>query len=103
MLFFNGQDEEIDAELQDRYYASLGKVGARRVESIEANVLDEVEGVRAAIAIENDTNVVDAEGRPPHSVETVVLGGLDEDIAMAIFKKKRWRYSCVWLYCIYFY
>ncbi|MGE7112745.1 baseplate J/gp47 family protein [Lysinibacillus sp. NPDC047702] len=86
--FFNGQDEEIDAELQDRYYASLGKVGARRVESIEANVLDEVEGVRAAIAIENDTNVVDEEGRPPHSVETVVLGGLDEDVAMAIFRKK---------------
>ncbi|KOY81583.1 baseplate J/gp47 family protein [Lysinibacillus macroides] len=86
--FFNGQDEETDEELQDRYYASLGKVGARRVESIEANVLDEVEGVRAAIAIENDTNVVDAEGRPPHSVETVVLGGLDEDVAMAIFRKK---------------
>ncbi|GLC88266.1 baseplate J/gp47 family protein [Lysinibacillus piscis] len=86
--FFNGQDEESDEELQDRYYASLGKVGARRVESIEANVLDEVAGVRAAIAIENDTNVEDAEGRPPHSVETVVLGGLDEEIAMAIFKKK---------------
>ena len=43
-MLFNGQDEETDAELQDRYYASLGKVGARRVESIEANVLDEVEG-----------------------------------------------------------
>lgn len=86
--FFNGQDEETDAELQDRYYASLGKVGARRVESIEANVLDEVEGVRAAITIENDTNVEDAEGRPPHSIETVVLGGLDEEVAMAIFRKK---------------
>lgn len=86
--FFNGQDEETDAELQDRYYESLGKVGARRVESIEANVLDDVKGVRAAIAIENDTNVEDAEGRPPHSVETVVLGGLDEDVAMAIFRKK---------------
>lgn len=86
--FLNGQDEETDLELQDRYYDSLGKVGARRVESIEANVLDDVEGVRAAIAIENDTNVEDAEGRPPHSVETVVLGGLDEDVAMAIFRKK---------------
>lgn len=86
--FFNGQDEETDAELQDRYYYSLGKVGARRVESIEANVLDEVEGVRAAIAIENDANVEDAAGRPPHSVETVVLGGVDKDVAMAIFCKK---------------
>lgn len=86
--FFNGQDEETDEELQDRYYESLGRVGFRRLESIEANVLDDVEGVRAAIAIENDTNVFDEEGRPPHSVETVVLGGLDEDIAMAIFRKK---------------
>ncbi|MEY9979680.1 baseplate J/gp47 family protein [Lysinibacillus sp. RC79] len=86
--FFNGQDEETDEELQDRYYDSLGKLGARRIESIEANVLDEVEGVRAAIAIENDTNEIDAEGRPPHSIETVVLGGLDEAVAMAIFRKK---------------
>ncbi len=86
--FFNGQDEEIDAELQDRYYESLGKLGSRRVESLEANVLDEVEGVRAAITIENDSNEFDAEGRPPHSFETVVLGGLDVDVAMAIFRKK---------------
>lgn len=86
--FYNGQDEETDSKLQDRYYDSLGKVGARRLESIEANVLDDVNGVRAAIAIENDTNEFDAEGRPPHSVETVVLGGLDEDVAMAIFRKK---------------
>lgn len=86
--FFNGQDEESDEQLQKRFYESLGKVGARRVESIEANVLDEVQGVRAAIAIENDTNEIDAQGRPPHSVETVVLGGLDKDVAMAIFRKK---------------
>lgn len=86
--FFNGQDEESDEELQNRYYDSLGKVGTRRVESIEANVLDDVEGVRAAIVIENDTNIEDSEGRPPHSFETVVLGGLDEDVAKAIFRKK---------------
>lgn len=86
--FFNGQDEESDEELQNRYYDSLGKVGARRVESIEANVLDDVEGVRAAIVIENDTNIEDSERRPPHSFETVVLGGLDEDVAKAIFRKK---------------
>lgn len=86
--FFNGQDEEMDEKLQDRYYESLGRLGSRRVESIEANVLDDVEGVRAAVVIENDTNVEDADGRPPNSFETVVLGGLDEDIAMAIFRKK---------------
>lgn len=86
--FFNGQDEESDEELQNRYYESLSKVGSRRIEAIEANVLDEVPGVRSCIVIENDSHEFDAEGRPPHSFETVVLGGEDEDIAQAIFEKK---------------
>lgn len=86
--FFNGQDEETDEALQDRYYESLSKVGSRRVEAIEANVLDEVPGVRSCVVIENDTHEFDAEGRPPHSFETVVLGGEDEAIAQAIFEKK---------------
>lgn len=86
--FLNGQDEETDAELQDRYYQSLGKLGARRIESIEANILDEVEGVRSCRVIENSTMEVDADGRPPKSFETVVLGGLDEPIAQKIFALK---------------
>lgn len=86
--FFNGQDEESDEKLQDRYYESLSKVGSRRIEAIEANVLDEVPGVRSCIVIENDSHEFDAEGRPPHSFETVVLGGEDEGIAQAIFEKK---------------
>lgn len=86
--FLNGQDEETDKELQDRYYESLGKLGARRIEAIEANVLDEVEGVRSCRVIENDTWEFDAEGRPPKSFETVVLGGLDEPIARKILELK---------------
>lgn len=86
--FFNGQDEESDEELQDRYYNSLSKTGARRIETLEANVLDEVPGVRACVVIENEGHVYDSEGRPPHSFETVILGGEDETIAHAIFKKK---------------
>lgn len=86
--FFNGQDEESDQDLQDRYYESLSKVGSRRIEAIEANVLDEVPGVRSCVVIENDSHEFDAEGRPPHSFETVVLGGEDEVIAQAILEKK---------------
>lgn len=86
--FFNGQDEESDGELQDRYYQSLSKTGARRIESVEANVLDEVAGVRNCVAIENETNQYDKDGRPPHSFETIVLGGNDEEVAEAIFAKK---------------
>lgn len=86
--FFNGQDEETDEELQNRYYESLAKLGARRVESIRANVLDEVEGVRSCTVIENDTMQVDADGRPPKSFETVVLGGENEPIARKILEYK---------------
>ncbi|MFS0878032.1 baseplate J/gp47 family protein [Solibacillus isronensis] len=86
--FVNGQDEENDDALKARYYESLSKVGARRIESIEANVLDEVPGVRSCVVIENVEDFYDADGRPPHSFETVVLGGEDELIAQAIFKKK---------------
>lgn len=86
--FFNGQDEETDSELQDRYYESQSKGGSRRIEAIRANVLDEVPGVRACEVIENDSHEFDAQGRPPHSFETVILGGEDEAIAQAIYVKK---------------
>ena len=37
---------------------------------------------------ENDSNVVDAAGRPPHSVEVVVDGGSNTDIAAQILATK---------------
>ena len=86
--FFNGQDEETDLALIERYYDSLGKVGARRMESLEANVLDAVPGVRSAVVIENETDEYDEDGRPPHSFETIVLGGMDELIAQKILEQK---------------
>lgn len=86
--FFVGADEETDAELIKRYYDSLGKLGNRRVESIKAKVLDEVEGVRACVVIENDTMQEDADGRPPKSFETILLGGEPADIARKIFEAK---------------
>lgn len=86
--FRNGQDEETDKELQDRYYESLGKVGNRRVEAIRARVLDEVEGVRAVLVNENDTMEVSASGVPPKSFETIVLGGDASNIARKILEAK---------------
>lgn len=86
--FRNGQDEDTPAELKARYYNSLGKSGSRRVESIEAFVMDEVEGVRTCIVIENDTMEVNGFGIPPKSFETIVLGGKPEEVAKAILRKK---------------
>ncbi len=86
--FRNGQDEETRDQLQNRYYQSLGKLGNRRNESIEARVLDEVEGVRACIVIDNDGLEPDADGRPGKSFETIVLGGNASAIAQKIKEAK---------------
>lgn len=88
LTFRNGQDEETDEELKDRYYQSPGNVGNRRVESIRARVLEEVEGVRACLVDENDTMEVSASGVPPKAFETIVLGGEPEDIARKILEAK---------------
>ncbi len=37
---------------------------------------------------ENDTDEVNENGLPPHSIEIVAYGGLDEEIAAAIYKRK---------------
>ncbi|MEK5070496.1 baseplate J/gp47 family protein [Sporosarcina sp. FSL K6-1508] len=86
--FRNGQDEETTKELQDRYYESPGKAGNRRVEAVRARVLDEVEGVRSCIVDENDTMEYNANGVPPKSFHTIVLGGEPEDVARKIFEAK---------------
>ncbi|NMB13052.1 MAG: hypothetical protein GX977_12320 [Firmicutes bacterium] len=76
-------DRETDRELRERYYLSLAKGGAGTRNAILAAVL-EVPGVRTAIVFSNTSMEVDAEGRPPKSVEVVTLGGATEDIAKAI-------------------
>jgi uncharacterized phage protein gp47/JayE len=88
--FLNGQDEETEEELKERYYASLSKLGNRRTESIRATILDEVKGVRSCLVIENDTLLDDEDGRPGKSFETIVLGGERQNIAQKIFESKPW-------------
>jgi len=81
-----GQDRETDYRLRLRYLDSVNKPGGSTTDSILANVL-EVDGVRAAKVIENDSfSTVD--NIPPKAIETVVLGGIGEEIAKAILEKK---------------
>lgn len=49
------------------------------------NAVEKVENVQFCKVYSNRTNSTDASGRPPHSFETVVTGGRDEDIAKTIF------------------
>ncbi len=83
-----GTKRETDAELRSRYEQSVAKGGASTLDGIRATLLNEVDGVRAAVVVENNTDTTDADGRPPHSFESVVLGGQATDIGNAILKSK---------------
>jgi uncharacterized phage protein gp47/JayE len=87
LLYIKGLDRESDGELRERYRRSVAKGGASTIDAMIAALLD-AEGVLDAIVIENDTEVMDAQGRPPHSLEAIVLGGGDEAVARAIYNSK---------------
>lgn len=85
----NGREREKDAEYRERYYKSVDYAGGVNSDSVRAALLQDVQGVYTAFVYENDSDVPDLEyGLPPHSIEAIVHGGLDEDIANAIYGKK---------------
>lgn len=81
-----GRDYETDAELRARYREEGAQGAGSSVDAIRSALL-QVEGVIAAKAYEN-VGIIDEEGRPPKSVECVVLGGSDQDIRQTIFEAK---------------
>lgn len=85
----NGRERETDAEYRDRYYKSVDYAGGVNTEAVRAALLQDVQGVYTAYVYENDSDMYDPVYKlPPHSIEAVVYGGLDEDIARAIYEKK---------------
>lgn len=74
-----GNDIEADADFKLRRTQELQLAGAGTPEAIRANLL-ELTGVSDALVFENDSDVTDSEGRPPHTLDIVVEGG-DEDEA----------------------
>lgn len=83
-----GQEREDDERFRDRYYKSVDFAGGVNTDGIRGELLQKVEGIYSAIVYENDTDFEDSKGLPPHSAEAVCYGGLDEDIAKAIFRRK---------------
>lgn len=86
--FDGGRARETDEEYRDRYYQSVDYAGGVNADAIRGEILQNVEGVYSAIVYENDTDETDSEGLPPHSIEAVVYGGLDSDVAQQIFRRK---------------
>lgn len=82
-----GRDRESDADAIARYYQSLSRGGSSTIESVRATLLN-VDGVRDAIVLENDTNS-EVDGVPPKSIAPFINGGTDEDIAIAIMRDSK--------------
>lgn len=81
-----GKNIETDAELRIRRKLTLATPGAASTDAILAAILN-IDAVKAAKVFHNTTMFVDPFGRPPKSIEAVVLDGDDNDIALAIWKK----------------
>ena len=83
-----GRNTETDAEFRERYYKSVDFAGGVNIDAIIAEIYESVEAVIAVTGEENDTDFESKSGLPPHSFEIVAYGGLDEEIAAAIFKRR---------------
>jgi uncharacterized phage protein gp47/JayE len=82
-----GRDVELDAALRLRRAASLQTSGSGAVDAIRGDVIH-VSGVTQAFVFENVTDATDGDGLPPHSFETVVLGGAANALAQVIWDSK---------------
>lgn len=79
-----GRERETDSEFRIRA-ANTSTVGNATEQAIINGVSNNVAGVTRVAIGSNRTDVVDADGLPPHSFELVVSGGLDADIAQSIW------------------
>lgn len=86
--FEGGRNTETDAEFRERYYLSVDFAGGVNLDAIIAEIYESVEAVIAVAGEENDTDDTSESGLPPHSFEIIAYGGLDEDVAGAIFRRK---------------
>lgn len=86
-----GQDADSDAALRLQREQEATASGSANIDAIRADLI-QLDNIETALVFENDTDFVDGAGRPPHSVEAIVLEvsvALDDDeIAQAIWDSR---------------
>lgn len=82
-----GTNKETDEELRERFRNTKFERASNILEALYSALIsvDTVEEVRI---YENDTDVTDVNGVPPHSFMSIVLGGVSFDIANTIWENK---------------
>ncbi len=83
-----GKNRENDPQLKIRRRNTVANPGEATTDSIKSRLLD-IDQVLAARVYQNNGDTTDGDGRPPHSIEAVVLGGDDGVIAETI-----WTFGC---------
>ncbi|BBE09472.1 Uncharacterized protein MCB1EB_1311 [Mycoavidus cysteinexigens] len=82
-----GEEEETDAELRRRFFISRAKAAQNSVDGMIVKLL-QLADVRQAVCLENNTDRTDTNGVPAHSLNIIVEGGSDAEIAQVIFENK---------------
>lgn len=82
-----GIDEETDTLLRIRRQRSPALASQAFIEGL-TSVLFNLDNVSDVIVLENDTNIIDADLIPPHSVWFIIEGGDNNEIAAAALTKK---------------
>lgn len=82
-----GRNIETDEELRIRREELLRGIGSGSLEAIRSRLLLLEDAIQVFI-FENDEDVVDINGLPPHSFEVVVSGSTEQAIADEIFASK---------------
>ncbi len=83
----SGDPVETDEELRERQSISVALPGQNMLESTIA-AIKAITGVTRCKVYDNDSNTTDSNGIPGHSIAAVVEGGMDDDVAKAIYLRK---------------
>lgn len=83
-----GRFEADDVEARQNFVKRCATRSKNMIESVTAEIYNTVDNVLSVAGYENDTETTDEEGRPPKSVEFIVDGGDESEIAYIIYQKK---------------
>jgi hypothetical protein len=87
-----GRNADTDAILRQRREEQLTAAGSATIDAVKADLLD-IDDIETAAVFENTGTTIDAQGRPPGSIEAVLYDGTpplvgDDVIAQAIWESK---------------
>lgn len=86
--YIAGRLEESDEEFRKSHVNKIYNRSSAMLESIKSAILKNCQGVVSVAPYENYTNKIDSAGRWPHSIEIVVEGGDETEIAQQILNTK---------------